>query len=96
MKLYKQHPNLVLKLQDLPERISQAQNEIWPTRCPEAIVDERIEFRAFDMIHEPPIPNCDIYFVSPHLVYSSHLTHQRPQLKNIMWVILVAFSASGA
>jgi len=67
MKLCKQHPNLVFKLQDLPERIHQAQNDVWPTKCPEAIARGRIEFKAFDMIREPPIPGCDIYFVSPHL-----------------------------
>ncbi len=64
MKLCKEHPNLVLRLQDLPERIQQAQSEIWPRRCPEAIASSRIEFKGLDLVSERPIPNCDIYFVS--------------------------------
>lgn len=78
MKLCKQHPHLVFKLQDLPERIHQAQTDFWPSKCPEAIADGRIEFKAFDMLLEPPISGCDIYFVSSASLCSSRLTHQYP------------------
>lgn len=55
------------------------------SRFSEAIVSGRIEFKAFDAIIEPPIPNCDIYFVSDISVHFQ-LTHQVYQLKNVMWI----------
>jgi len=63
MQLYKLYPTLNLKLQDLPERIEQAQNDIWPRECPEAIANDKIEFKSVDMMTEPPIYGCDIYLV---------------------------------
>jgi len=63
MQLYKLYPNLNLKLQDLPERIEQAQNDIWPRECPEAIANGKIEFKSVDIMAEPPIYGCDIYLV---------------------------------
>lgn len=63
MQLAKAHPNLLLKLQDSPERIDQAQNEVWPVECPEAIRERRIEFKAMDFLTESPIKQCDIYYV---------------------------------
>ena len=44
LQLAKAYPTLNLKLQDLPERILQAKNEIWPKECPEAIEEEHIDF----------------------------------------------------
>ncbi|KAF9460451.1 S-adenosyl-L-methionine-dependent methyltransferase [Collybia nuda] len=63
MQLYKQYSNLILKLQDLPERIQQAQKDVWPKECPEAVADGKIEFKAVDLSMETPIPNCDVYLV---------------------------------
>ncbi|PPR07611.1 hypothetical protein CVT24_004164 [Panaeolus cyanescens] len=63
MQLAKKYPTLQLKLQDLPERIVQAKNEVWPEKCPEAIAEQRIEFKALDFFAETPIPNCDIYYL---------------------------------
>lgn len=68
MQLAKAHPNLRLKLQDMPERIEQAQNEVWPQECPEAIRDQRIEFKAMDFLTEPPIKGCDVYYVRLNFV----------------------------
>jgi len=64
MQLAKAYPQLQVKLQDLPGRIQQAKNEVWPERCPEAIAENRIEFKPIDFLAESPIPNCDAYFVS--------------------------------
>lgn len=72
MQLAKAHPNLRLKLQDTPERIEQAQNEVWPQECPEAIKDQRIEFKAMDFLTEPPIKRCDVYYVRFNLVNSTN------------------------
>lgn len=64
MQLAKVHPHLTLKLQDLPERVNQAREKVWPAQCPEAIAENRIEFKALDFLVESPIPNCDVYYVS--------------------------------
>ena len=63
MQLAHSHPHLQLKLQDLPNRVTQAQNEIWPKECPEALKEGRIEFKALDFFAESPIRGCDIYYV---------------------------------
>ncbi|EAU82335.1 hypothetical protein CC1G_06645 [Coprinopsis cinerea okayama7 len=63
MQLAKAHPHLQLKLQDIPERIRQAREEVWPLKCPEAIEQGRIEFQAMDFFSEAPIPGCDIYYL---------------------------------
>ena len=63
MQLARSYPHLQVKLQDSPERVMQAQTEIWPKECPEALKDGRIEFRAMDFFMESPIKGCDIYYV---------------------------------
>ena len=63
LQLAQRYPHLKLKLQDLPERVDQAREQVWPTQCPEAITDGRIEFKAIDFLQESPIPNCDVYYV---------------------------------
>ncbi|KAG5352354.1 hypothetical protein C0989_002736 [Termitomyces sp. Mn162] len=64
MELIKAHPNLQLKLQDLPERINQAETEVWPKLLPSAIAEKRIEFKAMDFFVDTPIKGCDVYYVS--------------------------------
>ena len=63
LKLAKAHPNLRLILQDLPERIQQAKNEVWPKECPEAIAERRITFEPIDFFASSPVPSCDVYYV---------------------------------
>jgi hypothetical protein len=63
MQLAKAYPKLLLKLQDLPDRIQQAETQVWPRECPEAIKEQRIEFKALDFLVESPIKGCDVYFV---------------------------------
>jgi hypothetical protein len=87
MQLAKAHANLVFTLQDTPERIEQAQREVWPKECPEAIRDRRIEFKAMDFLKEPPVKGCDVYYVRftfANLVDWSLMGVFSTQLKNIM------------
>lgn len=64
LQLAKAYPTLNLKLQDLPERILQAKNEVWPKQCPEAITEKRIQFEPIDFLSESPIQGCNVYYVS--------------------------------
>lgn len=86
MQLAKAHPTLQLKLQDLPERILQAKNEVWPKECPEAIQENRIEFEPIDFLSESPIKDCNVYYVGSTILFTRSLSHetQTSQLKNIM------------
>ncbi|KAK7691438.1 hypothetical protein QCA50_004837 [Cerrena zonata] len=63
MQLYKAHPKLRIILQDLPDTIKQAESEVWPSLCPEAIEKQRVQFKPFDFFAESPASGCDIYFV---------------------------------
>ena len=63
LQLAKAHPNLRLILQDLPERIQQAKNEVWPKECPEAIAERRITFEPLDFFASSPVPGCNVYLV---------------------------------
>jgi hypothetical protein len=67
LQLAKAHPNLQLILQDLPDRIQQAKNEIWPKECPEAIAERRITFEPIDFFASSPVPGCNVYFVRAYL-----------------------------
>ena len=69
MQLAKAHPTLQLKLQDLPERILQAKNEVWPKECPEAIQENRIEFEPIDFLSESPIKDCNVYYVGSTIFF---------------------------
>ena len=63
LQLAKAHPNLRLILQDLPERIQQAKNDVWPKECPEAIAECRITFEPIDFFASSPVPGCNVYYV---------------------------------
>ena len=64
LQLAKAYPTLKLKLQDLPERIVQAKNEVWPKECPEAIKENRIQFEPIDFLTQSPVEGCNVYYVS--------------------------------
>ena len=64
LQLAKTYPTLDLILQDLPERILQAKNEVWPKECPEAIMEKRIKFEPIDFLSESPVQGCNVYYVS--------------------------------
>ena len=63
VQLAKTYPNLRIKLQDREDVIQRAKTEFWPKECPEAIAENRVEFKAMDFFTEPPIEGCNIYFV---------------------------------
>ncbi|KAG5334648.1 hypothetical protein C0989_003267, partial [Termitomyces sp. Mn162] len=63
MELIKAFPNLLLKLQDRPKRIHQAETEVWPELLPSAIAEKRIEFKAIDFFVDSPITGCDVYYL---------------------------------
>ena len=63
LQLAKQYTALDLTLQDLPERMYQAKNEVWPRECPEALAEGRVHFQAIDFFTQSPIPGADIYYV---------------------------------
>jgi hypothetical protein len=80
MQLAHSYPHLQLKLQDLPKRVMQVQNEIWPKECPEALKDGRIEFKAMDFFAESPIKGCDIYYVSSTVILRwTFVSRSRPR-----------------
>lgn len=64
MQLHKAHPNLQIVLQDLPQTIQQAESDVWPKLCPEAIEKQKVQFKSFDFLAESPVSGCDIYYVS--------------------------------
>ncbi|KAF8815775.1 S-adenosyl-L-methionine-dependent methyltransferase [Phlegmacium glaucopus] len=76
LQLAKAYPTLDLKLQDLPERILQAKNEVWPKRCPEAIAEKRIQFEPIDFLSESPIQGCNVY-------YLKNIIHDWPDAESI-------------
>lgn len=63
MQLAKAYPELQLILQDLPARVKQAQSEVWPRKCPEAIEENRVQFVPMDFLKGPPVEGCNIYYV---------------------------------
>ena len=73
--LHKEFPHLKLKLQDLPIILKQAEDTYWPKEAPEALEKQCIEFKAMDFTKEPPIPGCDVYYVS--LQYLFDYMHPR-------------------
>ncbi|KAF9038013.1 S-adenosyl-L-methionine-dependent methyltransferase [Panaeolus papilionaceus] len=76
LHLARRHPTLQLVLQDLPERINQAKNEIWPERCPEAIAENRIRFEPLDFLTQSPVPGCHVY-------YLKNIIHDWPDLESV-------------
>jgi len=69
-QLYQRYPHLNFILQDLPERIEHVQKEAWPKECPQAIAENKIQFKSVDLFVAPPVADCDIYYVS--CVYFHH------------------------
>jgi hypothetical protein len=64
LELAKEYPHLQLILQDLPDQIEIARTEFWPKECPKALEEGRIDFKTINFLREPPVPGCDVYYVS--------------------------------
>lgn len=90
IQLARAHPRIHLKLQDLPDRMLQAETEVWPKACPEAIAEKRIQFQAIDFFVDLPIAGCDVYYVSTLFRLKCADSLKSSKLKNI----LHAFSTS--
>ncbi|KAF9563370.1 S-adenosyl-L-methionine-dependent methyltransferase [Agrocybe pediades] len=63
MELAKEHPNLRFILHDMPERLKQAKEEVWPQRLPSALAENRVQFIPVDLFTDPPASGCDVYYV---------------------------------
>ncbi|KAH6899452.1 O-methyltransferase-domain-containing protein [Coprinopsis sp. MPI-PUGE-AT-0042] len=72
MHIAKAHPHIQVKLQDQPKQIEQAIKDHWPKHYPQAIEENRIEFKSIDFFTEAPISGCDIYYVRRHPVFCDH------------------------
>ncbi|KAJ6631096.1 S-adenosyl-L-methionine-dependent methyltransferase [Mycena sp. CBHHK59/15] len=87
MRIARAHPGLQLKLQDLPDRMTQARDRIWPAQCPEVLKEDRIEFKAIDFFTESPIEGCDVYYLKnilhdwPHAECVTILKNVRKSMK---------------
>ncbi|PPR03694.1 hypothetical protein CVT24_007415 [Panaeolus cyanescens] len=66
--LAKRYPRLKLILQDLPERVLQAKNEVWPEKCPEAIAENRVAFEPIDFFKQSPVSGCHVYYFK-HVIH---------------------------
>ena len=64
MQLARCHPNLNFVVQDLPENVERARNEVWPKLFPEALQQGRVQFEPIDFLVQAPKKGCDIYLVS--------------------------------
>ncbi|KAF9563372.1 S-adenosyl-L-methionine-dependent methyltransferase [Agrocybe pediades] len=63
MELAKAHRNLRFVLHDKPERLKQAEHEVWPKLLPGVLAERRIEFVPLDFMKESPKSGCDVYFL---------------------------------
>ncbi|KAF4615894.1 hypothetical protein D9613_011400 [Agrocybe pediades] len=63
MELAKAHRNLRFVLHDKPERLKQAEHEVWPKLLPGVLAERRIEFVPLDFMKESPESGCDVYFL---------------------------------
>ncbi|KIJ34900.1 hypothetical protein M422DRAFT_782646 [Sphaerobolus stellatus SS14] len=70
LDLMKKYPKLKAVIQDLPTVLKQAK-EYWAKENPQAVEKQRVEFVPIDFLKEPPVPNCDFY-------YLRHILHDWP------------------
>ncbi|KAF9563371.1 S-adenosyl-L-methionine-dependent methyltransferase [Agrocybe pediades] len=63
MEIAKAHGHLRFVLHDTPERLKQAQHDVWPKLLPDALVQKRIEFIPLDFMTESPKSGYDVYFL---------------------------------
>ncbi|CAK5272568.1 unnamed protein product [Mycena citricolor] len=84
--LARAYPKLRIMLQDLPDRMVQARDVVWPAECPEALEQGRVEFRAVDFLVEPPVPGCDVYYMKNilHAFSTAHCLIILQGIKKVM------------
>ncbi|KAH6873689.1 O-methyltransferase-domain-containing protein [Coprinopsis sp. MPI-PUGE-AT-0042] len=82
MHIAKAHPHIQVKLQDQPKQIEQAIKDHWPKHYPQAIEENRIEFKSIDFFTEAPISGCDIYYLK-HIIHDWPDAQCQQILKNV-------------
>ncbi|KAF8235581.1 hypothetical protein L208DRAFT_1376444 [Tricholoma matsutake] len=82
------YPTLQLKLQETPDRTKQAETHVWPKECPEAIKEQRIEFKSMDFLVESPIKGCDVYFFEEHHILGGVRDAMKPSSRVLIRVCL--------
>ncbi|KAK7453204.1 hypothetical protein VKT23_011884 [Stygiomarasmius scandens] len=62
LEVIKAFPHLKAIIQDT-ESVAKDGKKFWTQIYPEAINNQRVQFKAFDFLKEPPYANCDIYYL---------------------------------
>ncbi|KAG1835539.1 S-adenosyl-L-methionine-dependent methyltransferase [Suillus variegatus] len=62
LPLAKTHKNVKIIIHDLPEALVQAR-DIWARECPEALTENRVEFKNLDFFKQVPAKGKDIYYL---------------------------------
>lgn len=76
MQLAKQYPTLRIVLQDTPGQLEDAERNIWPQHCREAVVEKRVEFVPLDFFKESPKKGCDFYLVSESITCRASIAEE--------------------
>lgn len=62
LPLAKTHKNIKITIHDLPEALVQARG-IWAKECPEALAENRVEFKDLDFFEQVPVKGKDLYYL---------------------------------
>lgn len=62
LPLARTHKNVKITIHDLPEALVQAR-DIWANDCPEAVKEERVEFKELNFFTQVPVKGKDIYYL---------------------------------
>lgn len=63
LQLLPVYPNLRYVVQDRPEVIKQAKEEIWPQEAPSAVKEGRVTFMEHDFFEPNPVKGADVYWL---------------------------------
>lgn len=63
LQLIPAYPKLKFVVQDRAEVLKQAQEEIWPTQAPDALIDGRVTFMVHDFFEPNPVKGADVYWL---------------------------------
>ncbi|EIW80747.1 S-adenosyl-L-methionine-dependent methyltransferase [Coniophora puteana RWD-64-598 SS2] len=62
LPLARTHKNVKITIHDLPEALVQAR-DIWANECPEAVKEDRVEFKELNFFTQVPVKGKDIYYL---------------------------------
>ncbi|KAF7300611.1 Methyltransf-2 domain-containing protein [Mycena chlorophos] len=65
LQLARAHPHLKIVLQDVQGRVIEAETVVWPSDCPDALEDGRVQFKAINLLDECqlPVEGCEVYYM---------------------------------